>query len=266
MKPIRSNKGWKDTVRLIPLSRHGRNNSRNCREHTLCIRSFTARLSLLTQAKRLPESMGTGPPHLCCAMYHPSVPYLYTPTRRSLLKCWSSHTRGQQDLGAQKVAPCCPRAFTNNCRQIAIGSRSPAHQAHSSSTITTVQTRYRPFSTSASPAPTPVLSISNVIKNKIDSGELVYDQPQQRAAERLARLQLALDGYDNTAASNAVDEEAAAQEGIGKQPLTPMQKKVMIVCQAIAPPKMITAVVSPTHQVQQRNALWCLVECFFTVP
>ena len=56
-----------------------------------------------------------------------------------------------------------------------------------------------------------MLSISNVIKNKIDSGELVYDHPQQRAAERLARLQLALDGYDNTAASNAADEEAAAQ-------------------------------------------------------
>lgn len=53
--------------------------------------------------------------------------------------------------------------------------------------------------------------------SKIDSGELVHDHAQQRAAERLARLQLALDGYDNTAASNAVDEEVAARRRASKE-------------------------------------------------
>ena len=55
-----------------------------------------------------------------------------------------------------------------------------------------------------------------MITSKIDSGELVHDHAQQRAAERLARLQLALDGYDNTAASNAVDEEVAARRRASK--------------------------------------------------
>lgn len=55
-----------------------------------------------------------------------------------------------------------------------------------------------------------------MITSKIDSGELVHDHAQQRAAERLARLQLALDGYDNTPASNAVDEEVAARRRADK--------------------------------------------------
>mmetsp|Transcript_5254 Transcript_5254/g.14909 ORF Transcript_5254/g.14909 Transcript_5254/m.14909 type:complete len:552 (-) Transcript_5254:31-1686(-) len=123
----------------------------------------------------------------------------------SFSRCWSFQTRGQHDLGARKVVPC-PSTTLTSFRRIVIGMLPPAQ--HSSSTIT-FHPRYRPFSTSDPPAP--ALSISDVIKNKIDSGELVHDHAQQRAAERLARLQLTLDGYDNTAASNAVDEEAAAR-------------------------------------------------------
>ena len=62
----------------------------------------------------------------------------------------------------------------------------------------------RSLSTTSSPAPTS--PITNVISDRIRSGQLVHDHAQERAARRLARLQLALDGYDNFEASNAYDE------------------------------------------------------------
>lgn len=65
-----------------------------------------------------------------------------------------------------------------------------------------------------------------MVKKKVDSGELVHDHAQQRAAERLARLQLALDGYDNTAASNAVDEEVAARRRASKAVAEAKEKSV----------------------------------------
>lgn len=61
--------------------------------------------------------------------------------------------------------------------------------------------------------------ITKVINDKINSGQLVHDAAQQRAAERLARLQSALAGYANIEASNAFDEarKRAAEEKAAKK-------------------------------------------------